>query len=50
MQQDAALQQWESRLSIGTAFNPLHFIDKTLNHPVAPRQAASVGNSLCVIG
>ena len=49
VQQDTALQQRKARLSIGTAFDPLHLIDEPLHHPVAPTQAASVGNSLRVI-
>jgi hypothetical protein len=50
MEEETALQQWKACLPIRTAFHPLHFIDEALNHPVAPRQAASVGNSLCIIG
>src|SRR3989440_9154967 len=49
MQQDAALQQRKARLSIGTAFDPLHFIHETLNHAIAPRHAASVDNSLRIV-
>jgi len=49
MQQDTLLQQWEASLPIGTALDRLDFIDEPLHHPVAPRQAASVSNSLCII-
>jgi len=49
MQQDAALQQRKSRLSVGTAFDPLHFIHETLNHSIAPGHAASIGNSLRIV-
>src|SRR6266487_3400845 len=49
MQQDAALQQRKSRLSVGTAFDPLHFIHETLNHAIAPGHAASIGNSLRIV-
>src|SRR6266536_665558 len=49
MQQDSALKQRKSRLSIGTPFDPFYFIDEPLNHPVAPGQTTSVGNSLRII-
>ena len=49
MQQDAALQQRKARLSVGTAFDPLHFIHETLNHSIAPGHAASIGNSLRIV-
>src|SRR5258706_4017214 len=49
-QQDATLQQRKSRLSVGTAFDPLHFIHETLNHAIAPGHAASIGNSLRIVG
>jgi hypothetical protein len=44
------LQQRKSRLSIGTPFDPFDFIDEPLDHAVAPRQAASIGNSFRIIG
>jgi hypothetical protein len=50
MQQDPALEQWEACLSVRTAFDPLHFIDKPLNHAVAPGQTTSVGHRLRIIG
>ncbi len=49
MQQDAALQQRKARLSVGTAFDPLHFIHETLNHAIAPGHAASIDNSLRIV-
>ena len=48
-QQDASLQQRESCLSVGTTFDPLHFIHKPLHHAIAPGQAASIGNSLRIV-
>ncbi len=33
MQQDAALKQRKSCLSIGAAFDPLHFVDESFDHP-----------------
>ncbi len=49
MQQHAALEQRKSRLPVGTAFDPLHFIHEPLNHSIAPGHAASVGNSLRIV-
>jgi hypothetical protein len=49
MQQHAALEQRKARLSVGTAFDPLHFIHESLNHTIAPGHAASIGNSLCIV-
>ncbi len=33
----AALQEREACLSIGTAFDPLHLVDESFDHPVTPR-------------
>jgi hypothetical protein len=49
VKQHSALEQREASLPIRAAFNPLHFIDEPLDHPVAPSQAASVSNSLRII-
>src|SRR5581483_1589368 len=49
MKQHAPLQERKSSLSVGTAFDPLHLIDEPLDHPIAPRHAASVGNCLRII-
>ncbi len=50
MQQHTALQQRKSCLSIGAAFDPFHFVDEALNHPVVPGFTASMGNRLCIVG
>jgi hypothetical protein len=50
MQQDTALQQWEASLSIRAAFDQFDFIDKPLNHAVAPRVATSIDDSICIVG
>src|SRR5258708_14582308 len=50
MKQHTPLQQWKSSLSIRTAFDRFDFIHKTLNHPVAPRHAASIGHRLRIVG
>jgi hypothetical protein len=50
MQQDAALQQRKACLSIGATFDPLHFIDESFDHAVAPRLATPIGDSLCIVG
>jgi hypothetical protein len=47
---DPALEQWEACLSVGTAFDPLHFIDESFNHAIAPGQTTPVGHSLRIIG
>ena len=49
MQQDAPLQQRKSCLSVGTAFDPLHFIHEPLYHAIAPDHAASIGNRLRIV-
>jgi hypothetical protein len=50
MKQDTALKQRKACLSIRTAFDPLHFVHKPLDHAVAPRLATSIGDSFCIIG
>jgi hypothetical protein len=49
MEQNTALQERKSSLSIGTTLDPFYFIDEPLDHPVAPGQAVSIGNSLRII-
>ncbi len=50
MQQNAALKQRKSRLSIAAAFDPFHFIDKSLDHPIAPRLGTSIDDGFCIVG
>ena len=50
MQQDTALEQRESCLSIRAAFDPLHFVDETFDCAVAPGQTTSIGHGLRIIG
>lgn len=50
MQQHAALEQRKASLPIRTAFDPLHFIDKPLNHAVTPGLGAPIRYSFCIIG
>src|SRR6266516_2401521 len=49
MQQDAALKQRKSRLSITAAFDPLHFIDKSLDHAVIPGLCTPIDHTFCII-
>ena len=50
MQQDTALEQRKSCLSIGAAFDPFHLVNEPLDHAVVPRLTTSIGDSLCVVG
>ena len=50
MQEDAALQQRETSLPIRTAFDPLQFVVEPLDHPIAPRFGAGVGDCHSIIG
>jgi len=50
MQQDAALQQREACLSIRAAFDPLHLVDESFDHPVAPRLGTSIYDGFCIVG
>ena len=49
MQQDAALQQRKSRLSVGTAFDPFHFIHESLDQAIAPRLGTSIHDGFCIV-
>ena len=50
MQQDTALEQRESCLSIRATFDPLYFIDESFDHAVASRLATPIGDRFCIIG
>ena len=50
MQQDTALEQRKACLPIGTAFDPLHLVNEPLNHAVAPRLGAPIGDGLRIVG
>jgi hypothetical protein len=49
MQKHTALQERKPSLAIGAALDRFDFVDQALDHPIAPRQAASVGHRLCII-
>jgi len=49
MQQHAALEQRKARLSVGTAFDPFHFIHESLDHAIAPRLGTSIYYSFCIV-
>src|SRR6266699_3040912 len=49
MQQHAALEQRKARLSVGTAFDPFHFIHEALDHAIAPRLGTSIHDGFCFV-
>jgi hypothetical protein len=50
MEQDTALEQRESCLSIPAAFDPFHCIDELFHQTIAPSQTTSIGHNLRIIG
>jgi hypothetical protein len=44
------LKEWESGLSIRTAFDPFHFVDEAFDYAIAPSHGASIGHGLRIIG
>ncbi len=49
MQQNAALKQRKSCLSITAAFDPFHFIHKSLDHPIARGLGTSIHYGFCIV-
>ena len=49
MQQNTTLKEWKSCLSIAAAFDPFDFIDKALDHSIAPGLGTSIDDSFCIV-